>query len=554
MALKLIDLTTPQPGGKFGDPTKTAWEKVNDNTQEITQLLESTSAETEAVQQQIVLISEQLDEGLQKVSSTAAILFTPSEAVPYAGGIQVPSANFSVSYQGQIYTPNFGKFPFTTEPVFNPVLWKKLEGITSLAFRDISGKGLARLEVSNTGEAHRSSPMMVSMKRTAVFNLSNANPSVPIAWNDRRYDTAAMWSSSENTRLTVPAGASGFWRFKAAVEFPATASAVGTREVIIRRLGSTIIKRVSVPANSGGRTQVVDVDTGPIAAYQGHWFEVLYYQDSGVTLVGEFAQTSFMGERTGDFRGRWEGVSFSSDFSYQNGWGKYTRAGGTIIEPTGLSIDADPVNPSLACGKIRTTKYNDSVQYPRVQAQTNSFIGLNDDIYVGLSIFIPLDTHQRLLAAGHGINIHEIYGPPFGTKSPNIIQYNPQIGLNVNAYIDGEDVKVWQLAPEQCVGKWIDIVHRVRLSSDPAVGFHEVWCDKGDGSFAVQQTLNNGNTRFNLATVLAGVNNGGNNFSSLKVSWAADTPLQEATVYIGEHRVGTDLYVRTDRSSYNAAY
>lgn len=32
MALQLIDLTTPQPGGKFGDPTKTAWEKVNDNS------------------------------------------------------------------------------------------------------------------------------------------------------------------------------------------------------------------------------------------------------------------------------------------------------------------------------------------------------------------------------------------------------------------------------------------------------------------------------------------------------------------------------------------
>lgn len=31
MAVTLIDLTTPQPGGKFGDPTKTAWEKANDN-------------------------------------------------------------------------------------------------------------------------------------------------------------------------------------------------------------------------------------------------------------------------------------------------------------------------------------------------------------------------------------------------------------------------------------------------------------------------------------------------------------------------------------------
>lgn len=37
MALQLIDLTTPQPGGKFGDPTKTAWEKANDNFVEISE-------------------------------------------------------------------------------------------------------------------------------------------------------------------------------------------------------------------------------------------------------------------------------------------------------------------------------------------------------------------------------------------------------------------------------------------------------------------------------------------------------------------------------------
>ena len=40
MALQLIDLTTPQPGGKFGDPTKTAWEKTNDNIEEIGSRLE----------------------------------------------------------------------------------------------------------------------------------------------------------------------------------------------------------------------------------------------------------------------------------------------------------------------------------------------------------------------------------------------------------------------------------------------------------------------------------------------------------------------------------
>lgn len=35
MARQEIDLTTPQPNGKMGEPTKSAWEKVNDMTQEL---------------------------------------------------------------------------------------------------------------------------------------------------------------------------------------------------------------------------------------------------------------------------------------------------------------------------------------------------------------------------------------------------------------------------------------------------------------------------------------------------------------------------------------
>ncbi len=39
MARQEIDLTTPQPNGKMGEPTKAAWEKVNDMTAEIYQSL-----------------------------------------------------------------------------------------------------------------------------------------------------------------------------------------------------------------------------------------------------------------------------------------------------------------------------------------------------------------------------------------------------------------------------------------------------------------------------------------------------------------------------------
>lgn len=61
MALQLIDLTTPQPGGKFGDPTKTAWEKTNDNTLEIEGRLATAEAGGAAGEDALVQVNELAD-------------------------------------------------------------------------------------------------------------------------------------------------------------------------------------------------------------------------------------------------------------------------------------------------------------------------------------------------------------------------------------------------------------------------------------------------------------------------------------------------------------
>lgn len=434
-----------------------------------------------------------------------------------------------------------------------------MNGIPALLiseFKDQAGKSIDAFRLANLGEAQRSAPMCVALGKSIPFNLSNENPSEALAWGSRIVDTAIHWDSATNTRITIPAGAGGLWRLRATIEFPPNSS--GHREVIIRRNGSTIMARVCVPAIAhAGRTQVVEVDTGPIAATQGSYFEVLYYQNSGATLQGVAGGTKFQAERVGDYRGRWEGVQFSADFSYRGDWSKYVSTGGTVIEPAGLLVVADPVNPKLLAGRIRTTRANNSVQYPRVQAQTASFIDRSANVYVALSIFVPADTHARLVPVGHGINLHEIYGPPFGTRSPNLIQYHPVHGLCINAWINGQPQRIWSLPPEKCVGRWIDVVHRVQLSSDPAVGYHELYANLGDGNGRVQQTLSDGTTsgqRFYLATVLQGVNDGGNNFSSLKVSWDGTSSLEEATIFFGEHRVGQDLFVTTDRSEFSAAY
>lgn len=511
MALQKVDLTTPQPGGKVGEPTKQAWRKFNENVDETAALVEAAGAGGQAAAAQVAALEEALGDAA------------------YA-----PAASFATALQG-------AKADTAAQP-------------SDLV--DQAGKHISGFRSANLGEAHRAAPMCVSLARSTAFSLSNNNPSDPLVWGVRVVDTALHWSSDNPTRITIPAGASGLWRLRATIEFPAHAT--GHREVIIRRGGTTIMARVCVPAiDHVGRSQVVQVETGPIPAVQGNYFEVLYYQSSGITLQGIAAGTKFQAERVGDYRGRWEGVLFSADYSYRSDWSKYVGTGGTVIEPTGLLVTADPVNPSLLAGRIRTKKNNNSVQYPRVQAQTASFIARDANIYVALSIYVPADTYARLLPVDHGINLHEIYGPPFGTRSPNLLQFHPVHGLCINAWIDGAPKRIWTLPPEKCVGRWVDIVHRVQLSADPAVGYHELYANIGDGNGRVQQTLSDGVTsglRFYLATVLPGVNDGGNNFSSLKVSWDGTSSLEEATIFFGEHRVGQDLFVTTDRSEFSAAY
>lgn len=438
-----------------------------------------------------------------------------------------------------------------------------IAAVVPLAAADKGGRRLAGMLAAPVGSARRDAQMMAVATRSATWNLSdnNGNPD-PIPWNTERLDTGGIHSTSTNTsRMTVPPGGGGIWKGRVAIPFPVNTT--GVREVFVRQTyaqsgGTSIITpRTSIQAASLGRFHVMQVDIPPTPMRAGDYLEVQYFQNSGGTLVMDPSGAFFQIERVGDFRNSWESVTFSADTDYRGSWEKYVQTGGSTIEGIGLTVAPDPVNPERLCGKIRCTQDNDSVLYPRVQAATAANISrTTGDVYIGLSVLIPQETHDALTAAGHGLNIHEIYGPPSGTRSPNLLQYNPTVGLNLNAWIGGADARLWTLAPADCVGRWVDIVHRVRLNDDPAVGFHELWAD-WTGVGIQPQTLSYGGqtgTRFYLSTVLPGVNDGGNNYSSLKVSWANGSSLEEASIYIGEHRLGGSLWVATERAQYSHAY
>ncbi|WP_312681073.1 hypothetical protein [Stenotrophomonas chelatiphaga] len=60
MALQKVDLDTPQPGGRFGDPTRTAWRKHNENLDEIESLVSGAEQSGAAAVARVVELEDSL--------------------------------------------------------------------------------------------------------------------------------------------------------------------------------------------------------------------------------------------------------------------------------------------------------------------------------------------------------------------------------------------------------------------------------------------------------------------------------------------------------------
>jgi hypothetical protein len=116
-----------------------------------------------------------------------------------------------------------------------------------------------------------------------------------------------------------------------------------------------------------------------------------------------------------------------------------------------------------------------------------------DDRYIGFSSFLP----ANFPTIPHWFQLAEIYGQPFVGSPP--------IGID----IEGTRLGLWR---NQATGydnpwsvplqtnTWLDMVLHVKFSSDPTVGFIEIWLN------GVQQTFSNGQQRLYMATLVPGVN------------------------------------------------
>lgn len=90
MARQEIDLTTPQPNGKMGEPTKSAWEKVNDMTLELYSSVNSSVSVTDSR-----FGADPTGNSDSSAAIQAAINFVLS--LPNGGTVIIPSGNYKVS-------------------------------------------------------------------------------------------------------------------------------------------------------------------------------------------------------------------------------------------------------------------------------------------------------------------------------------------------------------------------------------------------------------------------------------------------------------------------
>jgi|GEM_PF-5551232 len=156
----------------------------------------------------------------------------------------------------------------------------------------------------------------------------------------------------------------------------------------------------------------------------------------------------------------------------------------------------------------------------------------NDDTYIGLSVFIP----NGFPSTPSWFVINEQFGYPYGGSPTNEIDINGRtFGIN-NHQIDsnGKDTwsRVWDAPNTIHYGQWENFVEHIKWSTDPSVGYIEVWYN------GVMQTLTNGTTRYYEKTIDPTIN-GGWNTVIINQYRPVEYPMGTLTLYQDDIRVGT---------------
>jgi hypothetical protein len=124
-------------------------------------------------------------------------------------------------------------------------------------------------------------PPFVRVSHSATQSIADATDTT-LSFDTEALDTGGTHdNATNNSRITIPTGESGYWLFVAVVEF--AANAIGTRKVSVRFNGSAIFGQTQVPAATAGNATWITVPVllNPGA---GDYLTIVVSQNSGGAL------------------------------------------------------------------------------------------------------------------------------------------------------------------------------------------------------------------------------------------------------------------------------
>jgi fibronectin type 3 domain-containing protein len=206
--------------------------------------------------------------------------------------------------------------------------------------------------------------------------------------------------------------------------------------------------------------------------------------------------------------------------------------------PAGVTVVTSPVRSGkyATAFTVADTSTSANCPYvptatPRAQLVGPALFNPGDDRYIAFSTYFP----AGFPATTDWFQIGEIYGPPFG-GSPSM-----GIGLTGNRLTLDRDPthnwdNIWTASTDIAKGTgWEDLVLHVKFSTDPSVGFVELWRN------GVRQTFNDGSQRIYYDTLVPGVNWDGSSPNRLYINQyrSSKTLMGTVTLYHDDARVGT---------------
>lgn len=210
--------------------------------------------------------------------------------------------------------------------------------------------------------------------------------------------------------------------------------------------------------------------------------------------------------------------------------------------PSGAVVVQSPVRKGNNSVRMTVTDSDTSskcsavpTNNPRAQLIVNGVeFGEGDEFYVGMSVYLPAN-FPTIGAPVYGVQVMEIYGPPFGGSPPIGIEIRGDtIGLARGAkYSYDQTGMKWSTNISGAKGKtWIDLVFRIKLSTNPSVGFVEVWHN------GVKQKFAGGSERLNYDTLENGVNWESGGYNEVFINHYRSAGLGTLTVYHDELYIG----------------